>query len=66
MKTTLIAATLSSIAALASASPVENSAFEVAITFWGADGSYFRQHFPADNSGHIISMCPLDLFDFIG
>ncbi|PYI09859.1 hypothetical protein BO78DRAFT_394724 [Aspergillus sclerotiicarbonarius CBS 121057] len=55
MKTTLIAATLSSIAALASASPVENRAFQVAITFYGADGSSFGQSFPADSSSHTIT-----------
>ncbi|PWY96246.1 hypothetical protein BO94DRAFT_570591 [Aspergillus sclerotioniger CBS 115572] len=55
MKTTFIAATLSSIAALGSASPVENSAFQVAITFWGADGSSFGQNFPADDSTHAIT-----------
>ncbi|RAK97943.1 uncharacterized protein BO80DRAFT_388589 [Aspergillus ibericus CBS 121593] len=55
MKTALIAATISSIAAFASANPVENRAFQVAITFWGADGSSYGQNFPADSSSHAIT-----------
>lgn len=56
MKTTFITAACSTFAALASAAPTDNSAFEVAITFWGADGSSFSQNFPADDSTHAISM----------
>ncbi|EHA23784.1 hypothetical protein CBS63078_2234 [Aspergillus niger] len=55
MKTTFITAACSTFAALASAAPTDNSAFEVAITFWGADGSSFSQNFPADDSTHAIT-----------
>ncbi|PYH96566.1 hypothetical protein BO71DRAFT_482002 [Aspergillus ellipticus CBS 707.79] len=51
MKTTLIATALSSLAVLASA----QAYFEVAITFTGADGAYYNQHFPTDDNSHPIT-----------
>lgn len=56
MKTSFITAACSTFAALSSAAPTDSSTFEVAITFWGADGSSFFQSFPADDTTHAISM----------
>ncbi|OJJ72314.1 hypothetical protein ASPBRDRAFT_41996 [Aspergillus brasiliensis CBS 101740] len=55
MKTTFITAACSTFAALSSAAPTDSSAFQVAITFWGADGSSFSQNFPADDTPQTIT-----------
>ncbi|PYH67357.1 uncharacterized protein BO88DRAFT_406243 [Aspergillus vadensis CBS 113365] len=55
MKTSFITAACSTFAALSSAAPTDSSTFEVAITFWGADGSSFFQTFPADDTTHAIT-----------
>ena len=58
MKLSLLPTSLFGLAALASANPVENRAFNVALTFHGVDGSTYGETFPADASQVQISQSP--------
>lgn len=55
MKLSLIAVSLSSLAALANANPVKKQVFNVGLTFYGVDGFSYGETFPADTTSVRIS-----------
>ena len=63
MKPCFIAAMLSSIITLTSATPVKKQVFNVGLTFYGVDGSSYGETFPADTTLVKIGKsdsCPLE------
>ncbi|ODM14445.1 hypothetical protein SI65_10067 [Aspergillus cristatus] len=50
MKFSALATSLCSLAALSSANPVKKQVFNVALTFYGVDGSSYGETFPADTT----------------